>query len=114
MEAYYPIDRGELVDLLHLLWVRKAVANTRALILTAGEQPTWGLLSNIRDLEGVRSRFGFEVTKKPFTDIFPVMDDIDPDAALALAEKLYNGAHESRVRLEWLSSDLRYFSRRGQ
>lgn len=37
------------------------------------------------------------------------MDDIDPDAALALAEKLYNGAHESRVRLEWLSSDLRYY-----
>ena len=109
MEAYYPIDRGELVDLLHLLWVRKAVANTRALILTAGEQPTWGLLSNIRDLEGVRRRFGFEVIKKPFTDIFPVMDDIDPDAALALAEKLYNGAHESRVRLEWLSSDLRYY-----
>lgn len=57
----------------------------------------------------MRSRFGFEVIKKPFTDIFPVMDDIDPDAALALAEKLYNGAHESRVRLEWLSSDLRYY-----
>lgn len=37
------------------------------------------------------------------------MDDIDPDAALALADKLYNGAHESRVHLEWLSSDLRYY-----
>lgn len=47
-EAYYAIDLPELNDLLHMLWVRKAVQNTRALILTAGEAPTWGLQSNIR------------------------------------------------------------------
>ncbi len=109
MEAYYPIDLSELQEMLHLLWVRKAVSKTRALILTAGEQPSWGLLSNIRDLEGLRRRYGFEVVKKPFTDIFPIMDGIDHQEALELAEKLDAGAKVTKVRTEWLSADMAYY-----
>ena len=108
-EAYYPIDAPELVELMHLLWVRKAVSKTRALILSAGEQPTWGLLSNIQDVEGLRRRYGFEVVKKPYTDIFPVMDNIDKAEARALAEKLEGGSKENKVRTDWLSVDLEYY-----
>ena len=109
MEAYYPIDVQELSELLHLLWVRKAVSKTRALILTAGEQPSWGLLSNIQDIEGLRRRYGFEVVKKPFTEIFPVMDQIDHQEALALAEKMEKSSNETKVRTEWLSEDMAYY-----
>lgn len=109
MEAHYPIDPPELMELLHLLWVRKAVANTRPLVLTAGESPTWGLLSCIRDLEGLRKRFGFEVIKKPYTDIFPIMDGIDEKEARELAEKLEGKSHETKVKTDWLTADLQYY-----
>ena len=109
MEAYYPIDPPELMELLHLLWVRKAVSRTRTLVLTAGESPTWGLLSSIRDLEGLRKRFGVEIVKKPFTDIFPVMDTIDTFEARSLAEGLEAGSMETKVRTDWLTEDLRYY-----
>lgn len=109
MEAYYPIDVQELVELTHLLWVRKAVSKTRALILSAGEQPTWGLLSNIQDVEGLRRRYGFEVVKKPYMDIFPVMDTIEKAEARALAETLEGNSKENKVRIDWLSSDLEYY-----
>lgn len=56
LEAYNAIDYDDLNDLLFQLWVKKAVANTRALVLTAGEMPTFGLLSNIRDTEIIRQK----------------------------------------------------------
>lgn len=108
-EAYYPIDPPELFQLLHLLWVRKAVSKTRALVLTAGETPTWGLLSCIKDLEGLRKRFGIEIVKKPFTEIFPVMDTIDTEDAKKLAGTLEANALENKVKNGWLTEDLRYY-----
>lgn len=42
-EAYVCMDRKDLDALLHLLWVRKVVRSTRALVLTAGAQPTFGI-----------------------------------------------------------------------
>ncbi len=109
MEAHYPIDPPELMELLHLLWVRKAIANTRPLILTAGEAPTWGLMSCIRDLEGLRQQYGIEIIKKPYTEIFPIMDDIDQDEARKLAEDLAAASGETKVKADWLSVDLQYY-----
>ena len=108
-EGYYAIDLEELKQCLHRLWVRKALAHTKVLILTAGEAPTWGLLSNIRDLEFIRSQYGVEIIKKPFTDIFPYMDQITDQEALPLTEKLYGGALENKVRPEYLINDVKYY-----
>ncbi len=109
MESWYAIDMQELNELIHLLWVRKAVANTRVLILTAGEIPTWGLLSNIKDLEGLRQKYGIEIVKKPFTDIFPYMDKITDEEAAALTEKLYNNSKDNRVCKNFLINDIKYY-----
>ena len=108
-EAWYAIDADELNERLHLLWARKAIQNTRALILTAGEIPTWGLLSNIKDLEFLRSQYGIEIVKKPFTDIFRYMDEVDDAEAEALMLKLYNNAQENRVCKEFLINDIKYY-----
>ncbi len=40
VEAYNAIDMEDLNDILHSLWVRKCIANTKALILTSGQVPT--------------------------------------------------------------------------
>ena len=108
-EAYYAIDLPELNDLLHMLWVRKAVNNTRALILTAGEAPTWGLQSNIRDLEKLRAKYGFEVVKKPFTDIFAIMEKINDDEAEAKTKELMENAKENKVAYQYLINDVKYY-----
>ncbi len=108
-EAYYAIDEKELNETLHNLWVRKAISNTRALILTAGEIPTWGLLSNIKDLEKLRSNYGFEVVKKPFTDIFEFMDKISDEEAKELNDKLLNNSKETKVKKEYFINDIKYY-----
>lgn len=108
-EAYYGVDVKAINETIHLLWVRKAVSKTRALILTAGEIPTWGLLSNIKDLEGLRTNYGFEVVKKPFTDIFSYMDKVTDEDAKKLMETLYENAKENKVCREYLINDIKYY-----
>ena len=39
VEAYVCMDLQDVNEIMHILWVRKAVRNTRALVLTAGSQP---------------------------------------------------------------------------
>ena len=66
VEAYVCMDLQDVNEIMHILWVRKAVRNTRALVLTAGSQPTFGIQSLIRDPEILRQRYGVEVVKLPF------------------------------------------------
>lgn len=108
-EAYYAIDHEELNEILYCMWVRKAVARTRALVLTAGQSPSWGLLSNIRDVEALRSSYGFEVVRQPFTEIFPLMDQVDSKEAQRLADRLMAGAQEVRVNPGDLPGDFAYY-----
>lgn len=108
-ESFYAIDMNELNELIHMLWVRKAVKNTRVLVLTAGEVPTWGLLSNIRDTEFLRSKYGVEVIKKPFTDIFEYMDEVTDEEAFELTLKLYDNAKENKVAKKYLINDVKYY-----
>ncbi len=108
-EGYYAIDIAELNEQLHRLWVRKAVSHTRILVLTAGEVPTWGLLSNIKDYEKLRSRYGFEVLRIPYTEIFPYMDEVDEEEARRIAGKLSEGAGENKVPPDYFHSDVKYY-----
>ena len=108
-EGYYAIDVDELNLLLHKLWTRKALANTRALILTAGDVPTWRLLSNIKDYEKLRSKYGVEIVKKPFTDIFKYMDQISDEDARELNDKLLNNSKENRIQKEYFINDIKYY-----
>lgn len=74
VEAYVAMDMQDLNEIVHYLWVRKAVANTRVLCLSAAAQPTFGLQSMIRDPEILRQRYGLEVIKLPFYEIVKYMD----------------------------------------
>lgn len=109
VEAYVAMDLKDLNEIAHLLWVRKAVANTRALVLTAGSQPTFGIQSLIRDPEILRQRYGMEVIKVPFTAIMPYMDAITDEEARPIADKLLNGSKETKVNTEWFINDIKYY-----
>lgn len=109
VEAWVCMDLKDLNEIAHALWVRKAVANTRALVLTAGGQPTFGIQSLIRDPEILRQKYGFEVVKLPFTSIFPYMDAITDDEARPIAERLIAGARDVKVNTDWFINDIKYY-----
>ena len=109
IEAYVAMDIQDLNEIAHYLWVRKAVANTRALVLTAGGQPTFGIQSLIRDPELIRQRYGMEIVKQPFRDIFKYMDQITDEEARPIAERILKDSLDTRVNKEWFVNDIKYY-----
>ena len=109
VEAYVAMDIRDLNEIAHLLWVRKAVSETRALVLTAGGQPTFGIQSLIRDPEVLRQRYGFEVIKLPFREIFKYMDQIPDEEAKPIADRIINGSKETKVNTDWFINDVKYY-----
>jgi L-fucose isomerase-like protein len=108
-EAHPALDLEEAIELLHGMWVRKAVSCTRALVLTYGQDSPFGLMSNIRDLEKLRTLYGFEVVKRPFTEIFPYMDKVGEDEVADLVENLLSHASLVKIKKELLVNDVRYY-----
>lgn len=109
VEAYVAMDIRDLNEIAHLLWVRKAVSETRALVLTAGGQPTFGIQSLIRDPEVLRQRYGFEVIKLPFREIFKYMDQVTDEEAKPIADRIINGSKETKVNTDWFINDVKYY-----
>ena len=109
VEAFVAMDLKDLNEIAHNLWVRKAVASTRALVLTAGGLPTFGLQSLIRDPEIIRRRYGMEVIKLPFYDIIPYMDSITDEEARPIAAEIINGASDVLVNTDFFINDIKYY-----
>lgn len=109
IETFVAMDMQDLNEILEILWVRKAVSNTRALVLTAGSQPTFGIQSLIRDPEIIRQKYGFEVIKLPFNAIVPYMEQISDDEARPIADKIINGSKDTKVNTDWFINDIKYY-----
>lgn len=109
IEAFVAMDVQDLNEIAHYLYVRKAVANTRALVLTSGGQPTFGIQSLIRDPELIRRRYGMEIVKQPFRDIFKYMDEITDDEARPIAERILKDSLDTRVNKDWFINDIKYY-----
>ena len=109
VEAYVCMDLQDLNEIAHALWVRKVVANTRALVLTHGSMPTFGLQSVIRDPELIRQRYGMEIVKLPFRDIFKYMDEVTDEEARPIAERIIGGSLETKVNKDWFINDIKYY-----
>jgi len=109
VEAYVCMDIKDLNEIAHALWVRKAVSRTRALVLTAGTTPPFGLQSVIRDPELIRQRYGMEIVKLPFYNIFKFMDEVTDEEARPLAEKIIGGSLETKVNKDWFINDIKYY-----
>lgn len=109
IEAYVALDLADLNEIAEALWVRKAVAETRALVLTAGGLPTFGMQSLIRDPEIIRQKYGMEIIKLPFYDIFRYMDAVTDEEARPIAEKIIAGATDVKVNTDWFLNDIKYY-----
>ena len=109
VEAYVCMDVQDLNEIMHLLWVRKACANTRALILSAASQPTFGIQSLIRDPEIIRQKYGIECIKLPYDAIVPYMDSITDEEARPIADRIIKGSSDTKVNCDYFLNDIKYY-----
>ena len=109
LEAHVCMDMRDFYEISHILWVRKAVSCTRALILTAGGLPTFGLQSLIRDPEILRRKYGFEVVKLPFNSIVKYMNQVPDEEAREIANKIITHADDVKVNTDWFINDIKYY-----
>jgi hypothetical protein len=91
-EAYAPLDYDELNELITLLKVRKAIRDTRMLVVSDEEILTDGVSSNVWDMEELKSRYGISSKRVSFKTFSDQMDHVDRKEAEKLTSQLINRA----------------------
>lgn len=111
LEAYMAHDYEEYNQLLTCLQVRKAVANTKILILSNAEQTPASVNTSCYDLVGLFTRYGIRHNRIDFRQVFRYYEEIAEDNAdiRAEAKALLDGAQKKDISEEYLYNDLRYF-----
>lgn len=109
LEAYMAHDYEEYNRLLTYLQVRKAIANTKILILSNAEQTPASVNTSCCDLVGLFTRYGIRSNRIDFRQVFQYYDQIPEESVEPLAEKLLAGADQVDIAKEYLCNDLRYF-----
>jgi len=109
-EFYFAHDYEEYNEILSLLQVRKAIRNTKLLVLTACEQFPVSVNSSNPDLFGLNLRYGLRSARRSIKDVFNVMKRLDCEKDISdKADSLIACACEANITKEWISSDLRYY-----
>lgn len=109
-EFYFAHDYEEYNKILELLQVKKAIANTKLLVLTACEQFPVSVNSSNPDLFGLNLRYGIRSARRSIKDVFPIMKRLECEEKIAAeADALMHNAGKANISKEWLSSDLRYY-----
>ncbi len=109
-EFYFAHDYEEYNEILSLLQVRKAIANTKLLVLTACEQFPVSVNSSNPDLFGLNLRYGMRSARRSIKDVFPIMHQLDcEDKISQKADELIQKAGKADIKKEWLSADIRYY-----
>lgn len=110
LEAYMANDFDEYNELLRFLQVKKAIANTNVLILSAGRISPVGVYTSIPDLYGLWERYGVRSTKMPFYEIFDEMDKMEVTPEMeAEADQLIDGATACAISRDNMLQDIKYF-----
>ncbi len=108
-EFYFGHDFEEYNEIIKLLQVRKAIRNTKLLVLTAGEQFPVSVNSSNPDVSGLYFKYGLKSTRKPLKEVFSYMEKVDELALLSDAEALINKSLGSNIKKEWVAKDLKYY-----
>ena len=103
-------DYEEYNRILTCLQVRKAVANTKILILSNSEQTPASVNTSCCDLVSLFTQYGIRHNRIDFRQVFNYFDEIPADEGIHQeARALMEGADKVDITEEHLCSDLRYF-----
>lgn len=116
IESYGLYDFVELNELVSLLQVRKALGQTKMLIVTNGPWETEynSVHSNIADLKELNQRFGIDCQFVSFKEFFNEMDHILDDKnaqkyANKIADKLIDNAQNVHMKRDHIASSVNYY-----
>lgn len=109
-EFYFGHDYEEYNEILKLLQVRKAMANTKLLVLTASEQFPVSVNSSNPDLFGLSLMYGIRGARRSLKDVFQVMKKLDKDEEISKrADEIIAHAGDVQIKKEWIMQDLKYY-----
>lgn len=109
-EFYFGYDYEEYNQILKILQVRKAIRNTKILVLTTGEQTPVSVVSSNPDMFGLNLKYGIRSARRSMKDVFEVMKTIDDDENLSkMADSIISGAGKVGVSKEYMMRDLKYY-----
>lgn len=110
LEAYMAHDYEEYNRILTNLQVRKAVANTKILILSNTEQTPASVNTSTCDLPHLFTQYGIRNNRIDFRQVMKYYDATPVDDGIQKeAEALVEGAQKTDVKTEYVCNDLRYF-----
>jgi len=109
-EFYFGYDFEEYNEILRILQVKKAIRNTKILVLTTGEQSPVSVVSSNPDLYGLNTKYGIRGARKSMKDVFEVMKTITDEEMLSKhADEIIKNAGKSAVSKEYMIRDLKYY-----
>lgn len=108
-EGYAPLDYSELNELISLMWVRKAVRNTKILVATGGELFPYGVVSTIWNLEELKAKYGIGYHRIHFSEIFRELEKVDQGEAEKIAEEIIRNAKKINIEESFVVNDVKFY-----
>jgi len=110
LDAFYGVTYEEYNHWIFLRYVRKAVANTKWLILSATEQLTESVNCCIADLYSLTQKYGIRNNRLPMRTVFDLMDEMElTEDMVAQAESLLaEASHANVMGVERVSGDVKF------
>ena len=110
VDAFFGSDYEEYNYGIFLRYVRKAVANTKWLILSSGEQLTESVNCCIRDLYSLTQKYGIRNNRLPMGTVFDLMEQMEmTDAMRQEAEMLLESASApNKMGPDRVSCDIKF------
>jgi hypothetical protein len=115
LEGYYVQNDEQLADLLNLMFVRKALSETKLLIVTNFPKTVpCGVVSSLTDLDILKEKYGIDYHYVDYGEFFKVMDEIEGDKntsniAYEIGKKLLDGAKSSNMSLDNIINSVWFY-----
>ena len=111
LDAYMAHDYDEFNDIVRRLQVKKALANTKLLVLTADEQFPVSVNSSNPDIYGLNLKYGIRSTRHSIREVFDYMDSTTSEERFAAdAKALSDKAEASTISDKLICHDLDYMN----
>jgi len=110
LEEYAPLDLDELNHLIQLLQVRKAIKQTKILIVSDEELIPVGTVSSIWNLEDLKNRFGVDYKRISFKKFFDAMDiALQSKKIKEIADKLIENAQKVHMKEDYVRQSVTFY-----
>jgi L-fucose isomerase-like protein len=111
-EAYMAHDYEEFNEIIELLQVRKAIANTKIMILSGSEIIPVSVNSSIYDLPALEEKYGIRNNRLTYRMVFDEMEKIKEKGCKEvdkITSELLSNAEKATIKKEDLTQDIYFY-----